>query len=371
MNKVKVQLSKPSLGDREEAAVVEVLRSGFLGMGPQVAEFEAELSEFLGGGVEVVCTNTGTSALDLAVRGACLGPGDDVLVPSLTFVASFQAIAVSGANPVACDVDPSTALLDLVDAEKRIGPNTRAVMPVHYASALGDLQAVYRFAEKFGLRVIEDAAHAFGCRYAGSLVGSIGDVVCFSFDAIKNITCGEGGAIVSKDHSVIEYARRARKLGIGPKVVEGRDDFDVEILGWRYHMSDINAAIGRVQLSRFERELMPRRRALWDLYRRELSPIDGVGLLAVGPDEEIVPHILPVRILNEKRDAVALALSRDGYENTVHYKPNHLLSQFSIENQRLPNTERLYAELISLPLHTNMAESDVRSIVKTVEEVIR
>jgi dTDP-4-amino-4,6-dideoxygalactose transaminase len=371
MKEVKIQLSRPSLGHREGAAVADVLRSGYLGMGPQVASFEEELRRFLGGGVEVVCTNTGTAALDLAVRGVGLGPGDEVLVPSLTYVASFQAIAVSGATPVACDVTPATALLDLADAEKRVGPRTRAVMPVHYASAVGDLEAVYRFAERLGLRVIEDAAHAFGGRYRGHLVGSIGDVICFSFDPIKNITCGEGGAIASRDRAVIEYARKALKLGIGPRVIEGRNDVDVEILGWRYHMSDINAAIGRVQLSRFESELMPRRRALWNLYRRELSPIDGVELLAVGPDEEIVPHIFPVRILDAKRDAVASALSQEGYETTVHYKPNHLLSRFSTGNQSLPNAESLYAELLSLPLHPGMAESDARSIVRSVEAAVR
>ncbi|MDP9047158.1 MAG: aminotransferase class I/II-fold pyridoxal phosphate-dependent enzyme, partial [Bacteroidota bacterium] len=195
-----IRLSKSVLNQLEADAVSRIiLEDGYLGMGAEVGKFEAEIAQYLGvPASNVVCVNSGTSALHLAVE-ALVSFGEEVLVPSLTFLSSFQAISAARAVPVSCDVYEDTLTIDLEDAAKKITKNTRAIMPVHYASNPAKIDALYSFAARYNLRVIEDAAHAFGCSYQSRKIGSFGDVVCFSFDGIKNITSGEGGAIVTAD----------------------------------------------------------------------------------------------------------------------------------------------------------------------------
>ncbi len=362
-----IRLSKSVIGAAEQAAVAKVLERGFLGTGPETQAFEREIARYLGGGVTAVCVSTGTAALQLAVQACGLGPGDEVLVPSLTYVASFQAISAAGATPIACDVREATGLLNLDDAERRAGPRVKAVMPVHYASAAGDPEDIYVFARQRGLRVIEDAAHAFGCTHQGRKIGSFGDVVCFSFDGIKNITSGEGGAIVSRDPEVIARVQDARLLGVqkdSEKRYKGERswDFDVTEQGWRSHMSDIMAAIGRVQLGRLEPEFKPQRIALAKRYRERLAEIPGVQLFATDLNE-IVPHIQPVRILGGRRDRVRQALSEQAIQTGIHYKPNHLLTRYGGGAVSLPVSERLYEELLSLPLHPELSLADVDAVV--------
>ena len=216
-----MRLSRSIVGEAEARAVARVLlEDGYLGMGAEVRRFEEELAAYLGvKPAQVVTTNSGTAALHLAVDAVAAGCAvkdgrPEVLVPSLTFVASFQAISAAGCRPVACDALPETGTLDLEDAARRLTPRTIAVMPVHYASNPWQLEEVYAFARRHGLRVIEDAAHAFGCLRHGRKIGSFGDVVCFSFDGIKNITCGEGGCMVSFDPEVVRLASDARLLSV-------------------------------------------------------------------------------------------------------------------------------------------------------------
>ena len=183
-------------------------------MGREVQLFEKEITEFLGVPREwVVCVNSGTAALHLAVE-AVTRPGDEVLSQSLTYLATFQAISAAGAVPVACEILPQNLTIDLQDVEERLTTSTKVIMPVHYASNPGDLDSIYDFAREYGLRVIEDASHAFGCTYKGRKIGSFGDIVCFSFDGIKNITSGEGGGVVTADQEVAQYIRNARLLGV-------------------------------------------------------------------------------------------------------------------------------------------------------------
>ncbi|MDE7065170.1 MAG: aminotransferase class I/II-fold pyridoxal phosphate-dependent enzyme, partial [Desulfovibrionaceae bacterium] len=268
-----IRLSRSIVGAAEAAAVTRVItEDGYLGMGGEVQRFEAELAAWLG--VEprqIITANTGTAALHLAVQ-AVVPPGGEVLVPTLTFVASFQAVSGAGRVPVPCDVLEETGTIDLEDAEKRLTERTAAIMPVHYASNPWQLEAVYDFARRHGLRVIEDAAHAFGCRRHGRKIGSAGDMVCFSFDGIKNITSGEGGCIVAFDPEAARLCSDARLLSVendAEKRFAGTRswDFDVKRQGWRYHKSNIMAAIGRVQVARLDGEVAPARRALAALYR--------------------------------------------------------------------------------------------------------
>ena len=261
-----MRLSRSIVGEAEAEAVRRVIvEDGYLGIGAEVKRFEQELASYLGVDPELVCTaNTGTSALTLAVDAVApcrFGEGarGSILVPSLTFVASFQACTACGVTPIACEVLPETGTIDLADCEKRLKKDTFAIMPVHYASNPWQLDEVYAFAARHGLRVVEDAAHAFGCRHDGRLIGSFGDVACFSFDGIKNITSGEGGLVVCQDRETARIAQDARLLSVEGDTrarFAGERTWDPDVVrqGWRFHMSNIMAAVGRVQLSRLMAE---------------------------------------------------------------------------------------------------------------------
>lgn len=369
-----VRLSRSIVGRAEaEAATRVIVEDGYLGMGTEVARFEQELATYLGvEAARVTCVNSGTAAVQLAVE-AVVAPGDEVLVQSLTFVATFQAIVAAGARPVACEVRPDTVSIDLADAARRCTGRTRAIMPVHYASNPGDLDSVYAFARERNLRVIEDAAHAFGCSYKGRKIGSAADLACFSFDGIKNITSGEGGAVVTSDPEAAARIRDARLLGVekdSEKRYAGQRswDFDVSRRGYRCHMSNIFAAIGRVQLARLDHEFAPARIALARRYRNALSDVPGVVLFHTDLGA-VVPHIQPVRILNGRRDAVRNALERAGIQTGIHYKPNHLLTLFGGGRPRLPVTEQLYEEILSLPLHPGVTLDEVDGACGIVRSV--
>ena len=248
-----IRLSKSVIGEEEKRSVLEVLDSGFLGMGKKVHEFESDLESFLGR--PVACVINGTAALQLAVQSIGVTKGDEVLVPSLTYVASFQAISATGAIPVACDVNTETGNISIDDAKQKVGTRTKAIMPVHYGGNPKGFDQVLIFAKQHGLRVIEDAAHAFGSQLGGRKIGSFGDICCFSFDGIKNITSGEGGCVVTSDLDVLNRVRDARLLGVRQdteKRFAGTRSwvFDVTEQGWRHHMSDLYAAIGIEQLKK-------------------------------------------------------------------------------------------------------------------------
>jgi dTDP-4-amino-4,6-dideoxygalactose transaminase len=370
-----IRLSKCAVGEAEIAAAGAALRSSFLGMGAEVRAFEEELAAYIGGSREVLCVSTGTSALHLALQACGICSGDEVLVPSLTFVASFQAISATGATPIACEVLADDGCLDPEDAARRITSRTKAIMPVHYGSGSGRLEAIYELAQQHGLRVVEDAAHAFGCRVGERRVGSFGDIVCFSFDGIKNITCGEGGAIATGDHEVAERIKNARLLGV-EKDTEKRYagqrswEFDVTEQGWRYHLSNINAAIGREQLRRLESEFAPRRVAQARRYVEALSPLPNIRTLDLEYGR-VVPHIFPVFILNHRRDAVRAACANEGIETGIHYKPGHLLSLYGGGQDRLPVAERLYEEMLSLPLHVDLTDAEQTRVIETAAAALQ
>ncbi len=368
-----IRLSKSCLGEAEKNAVMGVLEREYLGMGAEVQQFEHALTEFFGR--PAVCVSTGTSALQLALQASNIGPGDEVLVQSLTYVASFQAIAATGAKPVACDINPSTLTLDWRDAEKRITSKTKAVMPVHYSGGVGALSDIYTFAKRHGLRVIEDAAHAFGSSYSGKRVGGFGDIACFSFDGIKNITSGEGGCIVSDDESVLQIARDARLLSV-EKDTEKRYsgqrswEFDVKKLGWRHHMSNIMASIGLEQLKRLPK-MASTRQSLARRYHTLLGLNPRIKTLPHDYDL-VVPHIYVVKIQGLKnRKYLQRQLLEIGIESGIHYQPNHLLSFFcDTLALPLPVTEKIYPEILSLPLHSDLSEFEVDFVCEKLQQLM-
>lgn len=364
-----IRLSKSCIGDAEKQAVMVVLDREYLGMGSEVKKFEEALSHFFGR--PAVCVNTGTAALHLALQSCGIGHGDEVLVPSLTYVASFQAISATGARPVACDIEPETYILDWRDAERRITARTKAVMPVHYTGGVGDLDGIYEFARRYRLRVIEDAAHAFGTTHRGKRVGGFGDVACFSFDGIKNITSGEGGCVVTDDSVVLRKIQDARLLGV-EKDTEKRYtgqrswEFDVTAQGWRYHMSNIMAAIGLEQLRRFD-EIAFIRRTRAGLYDKMLKEHHSIRPLPHDYDT-VVPHIYTVRIVGLKdRKVLQAKLLEQGIQTGIHYQPNHWLSLYRDPSAPpLTVTELIYQEILSLPLHPDLSEADVQWVCKVL-----
>lgn len=366
-----LRLSKSVVGKEEIEAVAKVLQKEYLGMGENVKEFEDLLTDYFD--TPSVCVNTGTSAIHLAVQAIGLGPGDEVLVQSLTYVATFQAISATGATSIPCEVYPDSMTIDLEDAKKRITPNTKAIVPVHYGGGPGDLEALYRFAIEHKLRVIEDAAHAFGTLYKGKLIGSFGDICCFSFDGIKNITSGEGGAILTKDEDVLEKIKDARLLGVQKdtdKRYAGQRswEFDVEYQGWRYHMSNIMAAIGVEQFKKFP-FFKQKRQQLAKQYQAAFADFDKVKILDHNYDTA-VPHIFTIQVEAEKRDALKEHLKDMGVQTGFHYFPNHMLTKFKIEGLQLPLTEKIHKTLVTLPLHPDLEEEHVATIIKEIKSFL-
>lgn len=366
--KKNIRLSKCSLTQAEKDSVLRVLNSDFLGMGPEVFKFEKELSEYIGDQREVVCVNTGTSALHIVLASLDIGYGDEVLVPSLTYVASYQAISATGATPISCDVSLLTGFLCADDARKKITSRTKAIMPVHYASDCRDIDSIYNLADEFGLRVIEDAAHSIGGCFKGKRVGASGDIVCFSFDGIKNITSGEGGAVVTGDKFLASRVRDARLLGVekdSEKRYKGERSwtFDINRQGFRYHMSDVMAAIGSVQLERIE-ELKKRRQDIVKSYINGLQDIEEVSLFELDYSN-ICPHIFVIKVSPEVRENLRSFLKNDGIATGVHYFPNHKLSLYS-RNERIENVEKLVDRIVTLPLHPDLTNDDIARVIEKI-----
>ena len=366
-----IRLSKSVLDDKEKNAVIEVLNKGYLGMGKEVQKFEKSLSTLMNR--RVVCVVNGTAALHLALQACGIGQGDEVLVQSITYLASFQAISAAGAKPIPCDIDLNTLTIDIEDAKKRITKNTKAIMPVHYAGDLGNYESIYKFAETHNLRVIEDAAHAFGTKKGDSIVGSFGDIVCFSFDGIKNITCGEGGCITSSDNELLNKIEDLRLLGIAndtSKRYKGERSWEYNVTdqGWRYHMSDIMASIGLSQLKKLD--IFSKKRQLLSLhYDQRLKNVMDINVFK-RDYSKVVPHIYPVRLSKKiNREKLQEYLKEKNIQTGIHYKPNHLLSlYYDLNSLPLKNTEEIYQNILSLPLHPELETKHVDFIVDCINQ---
>jgi dTDP-4-amino-4,6-dideoxygalactose transaminase len=364
-----IRLSKSSISEKEKSRVTKVLDKEYLGMGEEVAKFEENLTSFIGR--QVVCVSSGTSALHLALQAAGISKGDEVLVPSLTYVASYQAISATGAVPISCDIQENDLTICIEDCIKRITKRTKAIMPVFYSGGTGNIEKLYKFAKKFNLRVIEDAAHAFGTTVDSKLIGSFGDISCFSFDGIKNITSGEGGAIVTDDQKVLSLVKDARLLGVikdsNKRNLNQRSwDFEVKHQGWRYHMSNVMAAIGIEQLKRFP-EMSKKRKEIASLYQKKLKNSPLIKTLDLNYDF-VVPHIFPIIIPKMiKRDNLREEMLNEEIETGIHWKPNHCLEKYSSSNELpLKVTEKLFPNILTLPLHADLTIKELDKVCHTL-----
>ncbi len=362
-----IPVSKPSTGQKEVEMVNNVFDSNWLGLGEFVSKFEEQICEKLCV-KNAVAVNTGTSAKFLALEALGINAGDEIIVPSLTFCATIHALTMLGAKPVFCEVTPETLCIDPEDVKKRISPRTRAVLPVHYCGIAAPMDKILEISGSFGIRVVEDAAHAFGSFYNGKQIGSIGDLTCFSFDPIKNITCGEGGAITTNDDMLAEVLRKKRNLGISRNSWLRRKEmnqpgYEVIMQGYRYHMNNINAAIGLSQLKKFD-FFHGKKTEVVRSYNEAFSIVDEIKLLKWDL-KATFPFMYIMLVPGNVRDNLREFLRKRNIETLVNYTPNHLQPFFS-NGQKLPVTERLYNEIITLPLFADMTHDELHYIIESV-----
>ncbi len=369
-----IKSSRGCCGAEELAQVKEAFEYGYFGLAFKVNEFEEKLAEYLETDRQVVAVNTGTSALHIALDALDLQADDEVILPSFTFVATAQAITACGAKPVFCEVNAETMLMDIEDVKKRITNKTKAIMPVHYAGACCDMEALLELKKQYGIRIIEDAAHAIGSVYKGKKIGSFADITCFSFDSIKVMTCGEGGAVVTNDTELAEILRKKRLLGIDRKAMHVKDwkqrswIYDVPFTGFRYHMSNINAAIGLAQLQKLDL-FIAKRRELCNKYIAELKDISGIEL-PVYDFDTIAPFMFVIRVKDEKRDALKSFLMEKDIESGISYIPCHTFSLYN-NQESMPVTEQIFKEILCLPLHYDLTNDNICEIATAIKEFFK
>ncbi|MGW2027875.1 DegT/DnrJ/EryC1/StrS family aminotransferase [Streptomyces decoyicus] len=351
----------------EAAAVARVLEAGQYGHTDLTDEFERRIAAYLGV-PDAVAVTSGTAALRSALLAAGIGRGDEVIVPSLTFCATVQAILAVGAIPRLVDIDPATLCVTPQHVVEAISA-TAAVVPVLFGGRAVDLGPIHEALTDRGIVVIEDAAHAFGSRNGPRHVGACGTALtCFSFGPIKNLTCGQGGMVIPRTPKDADAIRRIRLLGVVQSQSERANTttYRVEGFGLRYQLSAINSAVGLAQLSRFATTVRTRR-SLWRAYRDALSGLDGVTLIDVGP-HHAVPHLCQVRLL--PRDEVFADLRARGIGVCVHYPPNHLQPTFAAWRRPLPATEQAAAEILSLPFYQHLTETDIDHVVCALDQAL-
>lgn len=352
-----IPAAQPQIGLAERRAVNRVMKSGMLAGGPEVAAFEQEFSKFVSGRT-CIAVNSGTSALHLAFLAAGIGPGDEVIVPSFTFAATANSVALSGATPVFADVEPNYFNLDPNSVSERITGKTKAIMPVHIYGHPADMPSFKTLSDKHSLLLFEDAAQAHAAEIEGKPVGAWGLAASFSFYPTKNMTSGEGGMIVTDDDNIARNAKLLRNQGMEKR-------YENEIVGFNTRMTDLHAAIGRVQLKKLEKVTRTRQKnaAFLDQnLRNVIKP-------PVAQNATHVYHQYTIRIEDHDRDQFALELGKRGIGSGVYYPiPNHRLPSYKL-NLDLPVTEMLAKQCLSLPVHPALRKRDLEKIVEVVNSV--
>lgn len=358
----------PYLYGQEATAVAQVLESGQYGHSEVTEQFERRIADFLDV-PDVVAVASGTAALHTALLAARVGPGSEVVVPSMTWCSTVQAILAVGATPRFADIDPGTLCVTDQLVMDAVGPDTAAVIPVLFGGRPVDLSRIRAELTERNIAVVEDAAHAFGSRNGRRRVGATGDLTCFSFGPVKNLTCGQGGMVIPRTPEEADAVRLSRMVGVVQSQTERANatSYRVDGFGLRYQMSSINAAIGLVQLDDFDTAERTRR-TLWRTYRRALAGLDGVRLVDVDPDQA-VPHLCQVRVPN--RDKVFADLRARGIGVGVHYPPNHLQPAFAQWRRPLPATEQVAEEILTLPFHQHLTEDDIDHVATALGQALK
>ena len=369
-----------SVGEEEARAAAEVIRSGWLTMGPKTFEFERQFAQYVGA-PDAIALSSGTAALHLALESLGIGAGDEVLLPTTTFTATAEVVCYLGAKPVFVEVEPETMNLHVLDAARRITPKTKAIIPVHLSGLPCEMREIHEVAEKHKLRVVEDAAHALPASYHGTPIGALSEITAFSFYATKTLTTGEGGIITTANKALADRIRIMRLHGIERDAWkrysnEGSWFYEVVEAGFKYNMTDIQAAIGLVQLSKSD-SLSAARHAIAERYSAVFARIAGLQVPSTRLDRRTSWHLYILRLrpgyFRIDRGQFINELKRRGVGTSVHFIPLHLQPfyqrKFNYRAGDFPVAEREYERALSLPIYPTMSDPEIRHVIAAVEEV--
>jgi len=378
-----IPFSLPELGNEENDAVIDTLKSGWITTGPKVKKFELDFQQFIGMGVQAIAVNSATSGLHLALEALGVTEGDEVIVPSLTFTSTAEVVRYLGADVKLVDVNPVTLNIDIKAIRNAITSKTKVIMPVHYAGLSCDMDGIFEIAKEFGLQVVEDAAHALPTTYKGDMVGTLNsDITVFSFYANKTMTTGEGGMVVTRNLDLANRMKIMRLHGIDRDAYDRFQSkkpawyYEVIAPGFKYNMTDIAAAIGIHQIKKLPR-FLDRRRYLAQRYLKAL--VDLPLILPIGETDNGSHswHLFVIRLENNiriNRDDLIKFLSDKGIGTSVHYVPLHRQpywrDRYELTNDLFPESDKAYVSMISIPLYTAMSDEQQDRVIQALREAL-
>ena len=370
----------PLIEEEDIQAVTNALRSNWITTGPKVKQFEQEFERFTQA-PHAVAVNSGTAALHVALRAIGVKEGDEVLVPTMTFAATAEVVVYLRARPIFVDCSAEHFNIDPDQIESNLTPRTKAIMPVHFAGHPCDMDRLLEIAKTFNLRIVEDAAHALPSFYRGRMVGTIGDITCFSFYATKTITTGEGGMATTSNEEYADHMRILSLHGISKDAwnrysATGSWRYEILEAGYKYNLTDLQAALGLVQLGKCE-TMWRRRAAIAEKYRRALASFDGFQVPAVRPNIQHAWHLFVIlvdpEVLRIHRDQIIEKLRQRGIGTSVHFIPLHLhpyyQQNWGYRPGEFPHAERHYARCLSLPIYPRMSDEDVDYVIENLKDI--
>lgn len=368
----KIPVFLPHIDKEMRNHIKKALDVGWIGMGASTKEFESRIEKFLNlKNRYALVTNTGTSALHLGLRIADIGPGDEVITPSFNYVADHQAIKMTGAKVIMCDIKEDNLGIDCKKVESLITKKTKAIMPLHFGGITCDQKEVYRLAKKYGLRIIEDATHAFGTSNNSKKIGSYGDIVCFSFDPVKIITSIDGGCVIVNNKKELELGQHYRLLGVDKDTTERYKnkrawEYDVVSEGYRYHLTNIMASVGISQLKQIN-NFIKTRQEVCKKYNNAFREIQDIKIPQTN-FANVSPFIYTIRILNGKREKLIEHLQKRNIDVGIHFIPVHKHSYFKNGKKGdMSITNKVTNEIITIPLHSNMKKEFVKRVIYEIK----
>ena len=372
----KIPVFAPTIGEDTKKHLSEAIDVGWLGMGSASKEFEERISEFLGlGDRYLAVTNTGTSALHIALLTAGIGPGDEVITPSFNYVADHQAIKMTGADVVMCDIQDDNLGIDCKKAEELITERTKAIIPLHFAGIPCDQEGTFNLSKNYNLRIIEDAMHAFGTKINKKKIGSYGDITCFSFDPVKIVTSVDGGCVIVNTKEELQKLHHLRLLGVDKDTIQRYKnsrawDYDVVSEGFRYHMNTISAVFGISQIKQAEKFIESRQK----ICQRYNDVFIEIPELKIPQTDfsNVSSFIYSLRILNGKRQEIIEHLKNQDIDVGIHFTPVHKHEYF--KNSKYGNmdiTNKVVEEVLTLPLHSFMKEEYIQRVINGITSFFR
>ncbi len=354
----------PQFGPEEKALVADVIDSGFLNDGEVTTRFEGQVADLIGC-KHVVATTSGTAAIFLALAGVGIGAGDEVLVPDVTFIATANAVSLTGAKPVLVDIDPQTLNLDPAGAERAITPRTKAIVPVHVSGRAADISAILKIAKRHGLLVIEDAAEAFLSKHSGKCLGTFGSAGCFSLSPNKTITTGQGGLIATDDDQLHVRLRELKDQGRPVRGTGGDDNHNS--LGYNFKFTNMQAAIGLAQLKDLLRRV-ERMRSIYRGYRDSLRGVEGISVIPFNVEQGELPQWTDVLV--DQRDALYDHLVSHGIRGRRYWHPIHTQAPYRMPGQQFPNSSKQVPHAMWLPSAFTLSDEDVAVVCAEIQSFL-